>query len=234
MASLNQLSVPLRQKGFYNCTKTWYIFLLSVAWLAYQLCPTTNKLFKISISKTFFSINILVVQCGSNFKGTRHVVFLPFLTHWLMLRSSISLFATHAVLRVVLKPENISSSAQAKQISACFVCVYASITLPFIAFQSLHSLFGSLFSLVLISGALELHANYFVFETFYLLPFLVSVSRPQGPFHLTSWVFNFFLLSLTVWVLLTKVSTWQRAVVVGSCSLQHHFLQCYSVTYCSR
>ena len=108
MASLNQLSVPLRQKGFYNCTKTWYIFLLSVAWLAYQLCPTTNKLFKISISKTFFSINILVVQFGSNFKGTRHVFFLHFLTHWLMLRSSISLFATHAVLRVVLKPENIS------------------------------------------------------------------------------------------------------------------------------
>ena len=38
-----------------------------------------------------------------------------------------------AALRAVLKSENMSSSAQAKQISVRFVCVYASSTLPFIA-----------------------------------------------------------------------------------------------------
>ena len=101
--------------------------------------------------------------------------------------------------RAVLKAENISSSSQAKQISARFICVYASSTLPFIAVCNRFSPFWSLFLLVSIAvwnysnwlqntGALEL--NYFVFETFYLLPFLSSVSRPQGPFDVTFVVYN--------------------------------------------
>ena len=35
-----------------------------------------------------------------------------------------------------------------------------------------------------------LELNYFVFETFYLLSFLPSVSRPQGPFDLS---FEYFI-----------------------------------------
>ena len=59
--------------------------------------------------------------------------------------------------------------------------------------HSFLSLFGSLFSLVSVAvwiyfnrlqntAALEL--NYFVFHTFYLLPFLASLSRPQWTFDL--------------------------------------------------
>ena len=78
------------------------------------------------------------------------------------------------------------------QISVRSIRMYASSTLPFIAvFQSFQSLFGSLFSLVSIAvwiyfnrlqNTAALGLNYFVFETFYLLPFLASVSRPQGFF----------------------------------------------------
>ena len=146
-----------------------------------------------------------------------------------------------AALHAVLKPENMSSSAQATQISVCFVCVYASSTVPFIAvsnrfshcldhcFRSFRSLFASisidcktleLNYFVFEKHAIERtsntntrslrlcvrfkHGSFYrrfhavvsfavwitvfdsclnlVFETFYLLPFLTSVSRPQGPF----------------------------------------------------
>ena len=79
-----------------------------------------------------------------------------------------------AALRAVLKPQNISSSSQATQISVSFVCVYASSTLPFIAvfnrfsrcldhcFRSFQSLFKSISI-----DYKTLVINYFVFETFY-------------------------------------------------------------------
>ena len=46
-----------------------------------------------------------------------------------------------AALRAVLKPENLSSSAQATQIPVRFVCVYASSTLAFIAVSNRFSRF---------------------------------------------------------------------------------------------
>ena len=70
-----------------------------------------------------------------------------------------------------------------------FVCVYASSTLPFIAvwinvFDRFgHNRFG--FNRLQISAALEI--NYFAFEIFCLLPFLASVSHPQGPFDYNCW-----------------------------------------------
>ena len=90
----------------------------------------------------------------------------------------------------MLNPENMSSSAQAKQIPVRFVCVYASSTLPFIAVSNrfsrcLDHCFRSFRSISMdykTTAALEL--NYFVFETSYLLLFLAYVSRPQGPFDL--------------------------------------------------
>ena len=74
------------------------------------------------------------------------------------------------------------------RLCACWRFKYASF---YHRFQSFQSLFGSLFSIVLIAvwidlnrlqntGALEL--NYFVFETFCLLPFLASVSGRQCRF----------------------------------------------------
>ena len=94
-----------------------------------------------------------------------------------------------AALRAVLNPENMSSSAQATQIPVRFVCVYASSTLPFLAVSNrfnrcldhcFHS-FRSLFESISIAYK-TLQLNYFVFKTFYLLPFLASLSRPQEPF----------------------------------------------------
>ena len=96
-----------------------------------------------------------------------------------------------AALRVVLKLEDISSSVQATQISVRFVCVYASSTLPSIAVSNCFSRcldhcfcsFRPLFESISINyRALEL--NYFVFKTFYLLPFLAFVSGCQGPFSI--------------------------------------------------
>ena len=81
-----------------------------------------------------------------------------------------------AALRAVLKPQNMSSSSQATQISVSFVCVYASSTLPFIAFfQSFHSLFGSLFQSISIDyetqeisycpqKLFDLSFEYFIFD----------------------------------------------------------------------
>ena len=89
----------------------------------------------------------------------------------------------HAALCVVLKP---------KQVSVRFVCVirfkYTSFYYRFQSFQSLFA-YASLSSLVSIAvriyfnllqntGALEL--NYFIFEIFYRLPLLASVSCPRG------------------------------------------------------
>ena len=63
-------------------------------------------------------------------------------------------------------------------------------------FQSFQSLFGSLFLLVsiavwiyfnLLQNTEALALNYLVFQTFYLLSFLASVSHPQGPFDLKGW-----------------------------------------------
>ena len=75
-------------------------------------------------------------------------------------------------------------------------------------FQSFQSLFGSLFSLFSIAvwiyfnrlqttAALEL--NYFLFETFYLLPFLASVSSSQGR------LITAVLYSLSIYVLLEVI-----------------------------
>ena len=83
------------------------------------------------------------------------------------------------------------SSVQATQISVHFVCVqYASSTLHFIAVSNRFSrcldhcfrLLRSLFESISIDYK-TLELNYFVFETFYLLPFLASASREsKGPF----------------------------------------------------
>ena len=81
-------------------------------------------------------------------------------------------------------------------------------------FQSFLSLFGSLFSLVSISiliyfnrlqncGALEL--NYFVFETFYLLTSLASVSRLQGPF---------VSQNFSLWSLFSRVDLFSISLVI--------------------
>ena len=75
-----------------------------------------------------------------------------------------------AALRVVLKPENMSSSSQATQIPVRFVCVYASSTLPFIAVfnRCLDHCFWS-FRLLFQSLSIDyktLELNYFVFVTF--------------------------------------------------------------------
>ena len=92
-----------------------------------------------------------------------------------------------AALRTVLKPENMSSSA--KQICLRFVCVYALNYASFYrpvsnrfsrCLDHCFHLFRSLFESISIAYK-TLELNYFVFETFCLLPFLASVSRPQGP-----------------------------------------------------
>ena len=73
-----------------------------------------------------------------------------------LLRRCEAAFASLCDLRAVLKPENISSS-QAKQSAVLFLR----------------------FSI----DYKTLEQNYFVFKTFYLLPFLaLSVNRPQAPF----------------------------------------------------
>ena len=80
----------------------------------------------------------------------------------------------------LLKLENTSSSAQAKQISVRFVCVYVSSTLPFIAVFNRFSRcldhgfrsFRSLFEPISIDYK-TLELNYFVFEMFYLLLFFL-------------------------------------------------------------
>ena len=97
-----------------------------------------------------------------------------------------------AALRAVLKPQNISSSAQATQISERFVCVYASSTLPFIAVSNHFSRcldhcfcsFPLLFEFISIDYK-TLELNYFVYlELFICCLFLASVSLPQAAFDL--------------------------------------------------
>ena len=119
-----------------------------------------------------------------------------------MLRSSICEFLrrlvhcncvnfNQAALRVVLKPENISASSQATNVHTLRLCVSFKYASFYRRLQSFQSLLGSLFLLVSIvvwlqnTWALEL--NYFVFETFYLLPFWhpcmhESPFSLQGPF----------------------------------------------------
>ena len=84
--------------------------------------------------------------------------------------------------------------------------------------QSFQSLFGSLFSLVSIAvwiyfnrlqNTAALALNYFVFETFYSLPFLAFVSRPQGPFDLLPFLVAAFTGPLLV-KSLNRLSTGYR------------------------
>ena len=74
--------------------------------------------------------------------------------------------------------------AQAKQIPVPFVCVYASSTHRFIAVSigwiTVFARFDHYFNRIQNAGALEL--NHFVIEHIHLMPFLASVSRPQGVF----------------------------------------------------
>ena len=89
------------------------------------------------------------------------------------------------ILRAVLNPKTYHQAhKQNKYPHASFVC-----TLPFIAVSNRFSLcldhcfhsFRSLFESISIAYK-TLQLNYFVFKTFYLLPFLASLSRPQEPF----------------------------------------------------
>ena len=107
-----------------------------------------------------------------------------------------------AALRAVLKPQNIPSSAQTKQISVSFVCVYASSTLPFIDVSNrftrcldhyFFALFDRCFNLFhSITKLCSTRAKLFCI---YLLPLLASVNRPQGPLR-NRCVMKYFLAVL--------------------------------------
>ena len=80
------------------------------------------------------------------------------------------------------------SSSQATQISVRFVCLYVWSTVPLNAVSNRFSRcldhcfrsFRSLFESISIDYK-TLELNYFVFETFYLLPFLASATHLKNP-----------------------------------------------------
>ena len=82
-----------------------------------------------------------------------------------------------AALRVPFKPENMPWSAQAKQIPARFICVYVSVAVLFTVFARFNRCLNLLQNTAACTGA-----KLFCIWNFCLLPFLASVSRPQGSF----------------------------------------------------
>ena len=165
-----------------------------LGWLT-QCCHHVHKLRKYTYASFVCTIQVLFLL--SPFLIVSVAVWITLFARFerclKLFHSIIKHWSTGAKLFRIWKKHVIKRTSNTNTCTVLwFVCVYASRTPPFIAFsQFFQSLFGSVFSIAVWiyfnhlqnTGAMELNYSV-VFEHFFLLPFLASVSRPQSIVYL--------------------------------------------------